>query len=720
MINDSHENIPLEETFPNAKIIPFKTSNKGLNILYAFMGLVFISLVGALIIGIPTALAASELDKTVKALPITVEVPETMAKTNIYAVNNAGDPILMASYFEQNRETIAKEEIPEIVKNAAVSAEDKNFYKHNGIDFVGVFRAAVANYNGGSVQQGGSSITQQYAKNILIQQGELKAKNEKEKTAAYNAATENTAERKIREMRIALYLEDEYSKDEIVSGYLNLINFGGRVYGIKAAANYYYGVEPKDLTLNQAATLLAIVNSPDRYRIDLPESEQNNAVDGYADTLKRRNYIMGRMLEDGYINQIQYDTAYSEPISPKITKPSTGCESAAGAAYFCDYVTWVVKNDPSFGATEKERIALLSRGGLQIYTTLNVDMQGAAEAAMASVPKTSSALELGSSAVSVETKTGRILAMVQNKNYSNDAELATADHSYTSINYNTDRDYGGSSGFQTGSTFKLLPLLEWINAGNALYDQISNAGRITTMKNSCIPSGKWEGDYKFRNANGGYGSWGSVFNGTQQSLNSTFVGMAEKLDMCNILKMGENLGIHRADGNKMFDDPSMVIGTNEIAPLTMAAAYGTVANGGTYCKPIAIDKVLDRQGKEIKIPEADCHQAINPEIAAPVNYVMKTIADYGFASSANPRDGTPLMAKTGTTDDAVDSWLVMSSTNVATAIWVGNTVGKVSLQNMREANGEQIKYPMMKQIMGTANAIYGGDAFAEPRKDYIY
>lgn len=720
-MNNKHtKKSPLEELFPDAQIHVYKRKSWRKEALLSLTALTAATMMLVAVIAGPSILTAITVKDFFKTLPLPVQVSEAMGKTNIYAVNNAGAPVLLASYFEQDRETVPSSKIPEFVKQAAVSAEDKNFYTHGGVDIMGITRAALANYAGGAIQQGGSSITQQYAKNLLIQEAELNSQTEKEKQDAYNAATENSAERKIKEIRIALYLEDTYSKDEIVSGYLNLINFGGRVYGIKSAANYYYGVEPENLTLNQAATLLAIVNSPERYRIDKPENETNGEASQYADTLKRRDYILNRMMQDRYISQKEYVETKTEPITPNITNPSTGCESAGGAAYFCDYVTYVIKNDSAFGDTFKERQELLNRGGLQIYTTLNVDMQATSEQAMNEIPKTVPELELGASAVSVETHTGRILSMVQNKNYSNNGELATNDHSYTSVNYNTDEAYGGSTGFQTGSTFKIVTLLEWLNSGNKLYSSISNQGRITEMKNSCIPEGKWEGDYKFKNANGGYGSWGSVYNGTMQSLNSTFIGMAEKLDMCNIIKMSEKIGIHRADGKPLFNDPSMVIGTNEMSPLTMASAFGTVANGGTYCTPIAIDKILDRNGKEIKVPKADCHEALNPEITSPVNKVMNDIAEYGFAASANPRDGIELMAKTGTTDNAVDSWLVMSSTNVSTAIWVGNTIGKVSLQAMRNLQGEQLKYPLMKQIMGTADSIYGGSEFPEPRKDYLY
>ena len=706
----------IDEIFPNAKWVDYNSKGKIkaiFKLLALALGLIIVNV--AIVSGIAYLGTSLTNDIWQNKVPLEISIGDNMSKTNIYAVNSQGDEVLLASFFEQNREPLKPYEIPKVIKEAVVSAEDKNFYNHSGVDLMALIRAARANYTNNEIQQGGSSINQQYIKNVLIQEAEQTGNQE-----AIDAATETTLKRKINEARMAIYLNRNYTKDEILTGYLNIVSFGGRNYGIKTAANYYFGVDPKDLTLNQATSLIAIVNQPELYRLDKPESENNGAANGYKATKDRRDYILKRMLEDKKISEKEYESTISEPIEPKINPPSTGCESAGGAAFFCDYVTRVILNDPNFGKTYEEREVLLKRGGLQIYTTLNLDVQAAAEAGMAQLPKTSSALELGGSVVTVETKTGKILAMAQNKIFSNNAELASADHSYTSINYNANYIYGGSTGFQTGSTFKLFTLLEWFNQGKKVYDNITNYGRVGKIKDSCNKTGYWEGDYKFKNANGGSYSSGTVYNGTAQSLNTTFIGMATQLDLCNIVKMAEVTGVERADGKPMFSDPAMVIGTNEIAPMAMASAYGTVANGGTYCKPIAITKILNNKGKQIDIPNQDCKEAVNPEITAPINYILKDVAQRGMARPGNPLNGTPLIGKTGTTDDGVDSWLVMSSTNVSTAVWIGNTIGKVSLDAVPEVEPTEVRFQIMKSTMGAATSIYGGDEFPEPREDSLY
>ena len=235
---------------------------------------------------------------------------------------------------------------------------------------MGTTRAILKTYVIGGATQGGSSITQQYVKNVLVQQCELDSKNNEELQACADDATTASgaegASRKLKEMRYSIGVEKDYSKDEILLGYLNIANFGARTYGIQAAAKYYFGVTAATLTVEQAATLISIVNYPSSLRIDKPDSESNGAANGYAKTLERRDYVLGKMLEEGKITQEQHDAAKAVPITPNIQQPSTGCQSAngfSGGAYFCDYVTRIVLTDEAFGATAEERAAKLKRGG---------------------------------------------------------------------------------------------------------------------------------------------------------------------------------------------------------------------------------------------------------------------------------------------------------------------------------------------------------------------
>jgi membrane peptidoglycan carboxypeptidase len=284
-----------------------------------------------------TGMAANNGINMFENLPAYLEVGELSEKTDIYATRSDGSTALLASFFDENREEVAWDAISQYAKDAAVAGEDPRFYEHGGVDIQGTLRGAVSTVTGRDVQ-GGSSITQQYVKNVLINNGVNQAQTEEEKEAAYAEATEVSAERKLKEMRYAIALEKKASKDEILLGYLNIAAFGGRVYGIESAASYYFGVNAKDLTLAQAASLIAIVNFPEKFRLDRPDSATNGAATvnaagepvPYAENKDRRDYIIGKMLEYGKITQEEHDAALAEPVVPVITEPSTGCQTAAG------------------------------------------------------------------------------------------------------------------------------------------------------------------------------------------------------------------------------------------------------------------------------------------------------------------------------------------------------------------------------------------------------
>jgi membrane peptidoglycan carboxypeptidase len=385
-------------------------------VLGGFLGFIGLSVAAGLLVtaAITPALAvtgvtANNAISVFDGLPDYLKVGKTMEKTNIWATASDGQQTLLASFFDQNREEVTWEQVSQYAKDAAVAAEDPRFYTHGGIDVMGTTRAILSTYIGGDTQ-GGSSITQQYVKNVLVQQCEIDSGSQEELDACANEATTadgmEGAGRKLKEMRYAIGVEKDYSKDEILLGYLNIANFGARTYGIQAASTYYFGVNAADLNIEQAATLIAIVNYPSSLRIDLPESESNGAANGYAMTLDRRNYVIGKMLAEGKITQEQHDAARAVPVTPAINPPSTGCQTAGDSAYFCDYVTRIVKNDPVFGETPEDRAATLRRGGLQIYTTLDLDLQAASAAAINEyLPKSMESVRIGGAAVTVQATT---------------------------------------------------------------------------------------------------------------------------------------------------------------------------------------------------------------------------------------------------------------------------------------------------------------------------
>ncbi|QHC66013.1 PASTA domain-containing protein [Rathayibacter sp. VKM Ac-2759] len=665
-------------------------------------------------------MAANNTVEMFDNLPEYLEIGTLAEKSNVYAKDASGADVLLASFYAQNRVEVGWDDISPFVKGAVVASEDPRFYEHGGIDLLGTVRAAATTAMGGSVQ-GGSSITQQYVKNVLVQKAEALS-DPIERDAAYREATETTPERKVAEMRLAIGLEKEYPKNDILLGYLNIALFGGTVYGIEAAAKYYFGISARDLSLAQSAALVAIVNNPEKFRFDRPADEANPAAAGYPVTLDRRNYILGRMGLESKATPEQIAEAAATPVSPVITEPSTGCQTAGISAFFCDYVTWVIKNDDAFGASQDERDATFKRGGYQIYTSLDTELQAAAVAATdAWVPKAMSTVNIGSASVSVEVGTGRILAMTQNKDYSNDPDVSGAN--YTSVNYSTDFGYGGSSGFQVGSTYKVFTLAEWLQEGRSLGESVDGTRRAyTTFRDSCEPDGVYYGEsWNPGNDEGGNGGVTTALQATTGSINTSFAAMAQQLDLCGIRNTALAMGVHRADGTELQKYAPTILGTNEIAPLTMATAFAGFANKGTVCTPIAIDRIVDRSGADVAPPASACTQGMSEQVAATAGFALQQVMTGGTGTPSNPKTGVPHIGKTGTTDDALHTWMVGASTEVATATWVGNVTGFTSMRGFRlnGVNAGQVRHQIWPRIMRVADAKYGGTAFPAPERSLV-
>ncbi|GAA1699047.1 transglycosylase domain-containing protein [Microbacterium sediminicola] len=683
--------------------------------------------------------AASSAITLFDNLPSALEIDELMLPTTFYWMNpDTGEYEVMTQFYDQNREPVTFDEVAPVMYDAILSSEDKNFYSHGGVDLVGTARAILY---GGS-QGGGSSISQQYVKNILIQRceaevgtGDTADLTQEEKDAAKAACfTDATVasgvegyQRKLQEMRYAIALEQQYSKDEILIGYLNIANFGGQTYGIGAAAKYYFGVEASELTIGQAAILAGMVQTPNLYRIDLPDGSWtdadgnpvNSAEDGYSLTKERQTYVLGRMLADGKITQEEYDTAVAEPITPNITQADTGCGVVPGkAAYFCQYARGVIENDPAFGETTDERKTLLKQGGLNVYLTIDRNLQSVAEAAMTENVPTSvegytnaDTGRLGAATVSIEASTGRILEITQNTNFS---ETITDDANYSSLVYAGNQLYGSSNGFEAGSTFKVFTLLEWLQAGHSVNEVLN--GRLQVFKrmtNTCV--GDWVNttDYLIKNFANDPGYVGTPMRFTADSLNSGFLAMASQLDLCNIQNTATKMGVRLGNGEEVDVNTAFsVLGSANIPPIDIAAAYATIANNGVYCTPHVIDSITDNNGNEVALPEASCTQVLEPNIAATAAYTLQGVMTNGSGTASNPYDGTPLLGKTGT-HELKQTWVVSSSTAVATAVWVGNSEGYAVI-NQWPWSYQYTRHSIARPILAAANQLYPGGAFPSP------
>lgn len=691
-----------------------------------------------------TSLAVSDATNAFDGLPDYL-VLQPLDQTTTFYATKGGQEVPFATFYAQNRQDVSSSQIAQSVKDAAVDTEDPRFFSEGGIDVYGTIRGALATGTGGNVQ-GGSSITQQYVKNILVQRCDQEDQLDPNASAAaqkkqqakfeqcYQDAAGVTISRKLQEIRYAIGLDKRYSKTQILQSYLNIVGFGGQVYGIQAAAQYYYGVDAKDLTLPQSATLVAMLNNPANLRIDQDASANpaNNATNKFKLTLARRNYVLQRMLVHHSITEAQYDKAVATPITPKITPKQSGCQSAVAydAGFFCDYVKDVMLQNPAFGKTADERQLRFQRGGMKVYTTLNLDLQSTAQSALSKyVPSTDPVVDIGGANVSVEVGTGRIVTMVQNKQFDNSAGGGPGT---TAINYNTDHAYGGSNGFQTGSSFKAFDLGEWFETAHTAYESVNahySGYSFPFSAFKCHGQALSGGTYPVSNDSSSEGGTMSVLQATEESVNTAFMQMATETDLCGIADVAKALGVHSANpaptsqgGNPFETVPSMVIGTNYIAPLTMATAYAGIANNGKFCTNVAIDKVVTNDGSTMAVPKSTCTQAIPPTVAAALAWTLEHVITAGTATSANPHDGTPILAKTGTTDSYQQNWLVTSSSKVANAIWVGQISGSHDLRSY-DYNGTELAYSKFyadRLILTALDAAYGGSEFATPPSSLLY
>ncbi|ROS74888.1 membrane peptidoglycan carboxypeptidase [Curtobacterium sp. PhB130] len=660
-------------------------------------------------------------------LPSYLDVQTPQQVSTVYA-KQGGKDVKIASFYAENRTNVDSSAIATTLKQAAIDTEDPRYYDEGGIDVIGTLRGAAATVVGGDVQ-GGSSITQQYVKNVLVQQceqltGKDAAATKAKIAACYEDAAGVTPQRKLQEMRYAIAVNKKYSKSEILTGYLNIVGLGGRVYGAEAGAEYYFGVHAKDLSLVQSATLVAILNNPSNLRIDQPSNADNGTANGYAATKARRDYVLQRMYAHHSITKADETAAIATPVQPKITETANGCSSAAtnyDAGYFCDYVRDQVLQDPAFGKTSAERIATLDTKGLEIHTSLDLDLQSQAQNALSSyVPTSMAGVDAGGSNVTVEPGTGRIMSMVQNTTYTQGDSTAAGT---TAVNYSADTAYGNSGGFQTGSTFKVFTLAEWLATGHTLSQSVATSQHdypTSEFTNSCANiAGP---DWSVANAESVPASM-TVQAATAESINTAFAAMGKQLDLCEIANLAESMGIHTAAGKAISSVPSMILGTNNLSPIDLAEAYAGFANGGIVCTPTAIDSVTEADGTKITPTPASCTRGVDSDVAGTVDYALQSVlTGAGTAASANPGDATPKFAKTGTTDGDVQNWLVASSTKYTNATWIGNVQGNVRLANwpfLQGTTGYSAKFGVGKSMMTYLDAQYGGDALPTPSQSMI-
>ena len=561
------------------------------------------------------------------------------------------DGNVLAVLYAQNRIEVPLEEISPIMQQAIIAIEDQRFLNHAGIDFRGTLRASISTGAGGQVQ-GGSTITQQYVKQILLTAATTKEEQE--------AAVAVSINRKLREARYAIGLENKLSKKEILEGYLNIAYFGAGSYGVEIASQRYFSKSANELTLTEAATLAGLVQNPSRFDpTRFPDRAEN-----------RRDEVLNAMVNAGYITKEQAEQAKSVSVEDDLepAELSNGCVNSY-APYFCDYVLTVLLNDPVFGETAEERERLLAVGGLTIQTTLSLDAQTSSQKAVEEKIPFDDASGKAAAITMIRPGTGEITAMAQNRKWGRSGA------GYTTVNYNVPVAANGTVGFQAGSTFKAFTVAAAFKLGWDPF-KVINAPQKKEFKNftECGTGAKFA-PYPVKNSTGS-GAF-DIFSGTAFSVNTYFVGLEEKIGLCEPLAIAKATGVQQGNGEDFAGYPCFTLGCFDVTTLDMTEGMATFAAHGLHCDSIAINSVTDRYQNELEVPSANCTQKVDRQVADSTTAVLAGVVDgpLGGRTGRAMYFDRPAAGKTGTTDNSAAVWFVGYTPDMAASVWVGDPRG---------------------------------------------
>lgn len=597
---------------------------------------------------------------------------------------------LLTTFYEEHRKYTPITEISPYVQQAIVASEDARFYEHDGVDHKGIARAFVANAQSDAVQQGASTLTMQYVRMAL--------RDSATTVAEVRRATEQTTGRKVREARLALELEDRLTKTEILEGYLNRAYFGHRAYGIFAAAEIFFSKRPSDLDLIESAMLAGLVKAPSEYD---PAARNQDAA------TSRRNWVIDRMIELGYIAAEVGDREKRKPIELRLTEPPNDCASVPRthheAGFFCDLFRHWWMQQPVFGETPLQRMDQLRRGGYRIVTSIDPEIQEIAQQHAVDKERIGSPFAHG--AVVVEPGTGLVKAMAVNRRYALD-QSDNGPHTDPERDGLVPSNYpntvnpllggGDMPGYQAGSTFKWFVLLAALDEGLPLSTKIKAPQRYVSE----YPSGPGEpASCGLRwcpsNASGAMTGTHTMWQGFGKSVNTFFVQLQERVGAENAVRMAEQLGLRwRTDIDQIMASPeradgwgAFTLGVADTTPLEMANAYAVGASDGVYCEPLPVLSVEDPDGEEVtyedeegeQVPVAEprCRRVVSKDVARAATDAARCVTGDGAArgscgswSTAGGVAGTvgrPVAGKTGTTDGNRTAWFIGFTPELAVA-----------------------------------------------------
>ncbi|GAB3714389.1 transglycosylase domain-containing protein [Nocardiopsis oceani] len=575
-------------------------------------------------------------------LPGDLDVPHPSSR--ILLTDDAGEPF--GEVAEREREVVGLDDISPWVTSALMAIEDDRFYEHSGLDLRGVTRAALRTAQGDL--QGGSTITQQYVKNLLIESAE----NEEE----LEEASSRTLSRKLVELRYAIDIEERLTKDEILEGYLNLSYFGSGAHGIEVAAKRYFSVSAADLDPGQAALLAGLVRGPSFY----------DPLNNPEEALERRDLVLDRMVATEMLDADEAAEYQDEDLGIDATSRGGSC-AESDYPFFCDYVMHWLRSSDLLGDTASERDQRISQGGFTVQTTLDPDAQDSAQDAIDNRVPYEDSTKFAAQAL-VEPGTGRVRGLAQNLRHGFDDEQVGS----TSINLAVDQDDGGSTGFQAGSTFKTYTLAAALDQGLGYGTSFDSPKSLSVSGMSNCEGGTMS-SWSVRNAGESDEGSHNMISATKGSVNTYFAQLQRRVGLCATAEMAEKAGVHRADGEELGVWSSFTLGDQEVSPLNVAASHATFAARGVYCVPRPVRAVSDDGTDERVSTESECEQTVEESAADGVNHLLQQTFDGGTANGLGL--SRPVAGKTGTTDNAAYAWFVGYTPNLSSAVAVGDVRG---------------------------------------------
>jgi membrane peptidoglycan carboxypeptidase len=531
----------------------------------------------------------------------------------------------------QNRIDVTYNQIPPVLVDAVVSAEDKNFFKHNGVDPTGVVRALWEDLTGSQSEQGGSTITQQYVKTVYL-------------------TNERSITRKIKEAVLAVKLERQLPKTEILNRYLNAIYFGRGAYGVEAASKAYFRKDVGSVTLPEAAYLAGLIRSPGTADAALPRTDPD-ARSGRATAIFRRTSVLDNMVKDHYITQTQRNRAAAAPwtdVVPLASVPRTSTinHTELGTNYIVDYVRKTLVASGKFTDAE------LYGGGLRIYTTVDYGLQQDAIDA-----ETSTLTESGDPAAALVAidPSGRIQAM-----------LGGLDYSKSQVNLAVGAQ-GGGGGRQAGSTFKAFAVAEALRQGLTLGQTYDAPAKLV------VPHGNAGGPWEVNNDDkASYGSINMV-KATVDSVNTYFAQLVQKITPQSLADLARRMGV----ASHLNPYPSLVLGTSGVSPLDMASGYSTLMDGGVHVTPYIVSRVTDASGQVLYQAPTTGHRILTEDHVAQESWALSQVIAHGTGYRA-AFDQTAA-GKTGTTEANQDAWFTGYTCKLTASVWMGYPSGEISM-----------------------------------------